>query len=549
MEKPGLFKRKKEVTSGTIKGISGGNFRKFDVSFRQDTSDAIKNHPDITSNTEVFDDPVITLESDMSTTRGDNAEDADDFVKYANDGTFVTLSVSSESFNSNNNNKPNKPPKKKVKDKQRHCEQSKVSESRSNTTWFVPVCSEKSETQAECVYICRMCKSKSEVSEVKKACVEADLKVHNSTGKEQDLLDPDSTDDISPNTLIQEMEVLVDTIQEGFRKVIGKQQSSKQVNNIHEKIKEAILQIYQIMDSKGIAHEQQPEYKDSEIEKKFKNQKEELTDITNQNDALMKTNQELSKLRIEREINIRQLQDEKESLLTQVAKLQDEKESLITRLSSIAGSRLKDGNPIIADLSDDNRPLKIAERFSEIYDNEWTDAFDNLITDKSEIESIHILLDILQSISKSCQELSKDQLQNLKHFGIPLDADAEDLSRDQDTYDRERKAKEMQMLCGPLSAELVQMKFLRNPDFSTKFSDYIITCETFITKCIKTCWMMNMQEVPMCLKFAYQPGDPFKRELYKEYTKCGAQCGYLVWPLLLLHVDGPVLQKGVMQPL
>lgn len=137
----------------------------------------------------------------MSTTRGDNAEDADDFVKYANDGTFVTLSVSSESFNSNNNNKPNKPPKKKVKDKQRHCEQSKVSESRSNTTWFVPVCSEKSETQAECVYICRMCKSKSEVSEVKKACVEADLKVHNSTGKEQDLLDPDSTDDISPNTL------------------------------------------------------------------------------------------------------------------------------------------------------------------------------------------------------------------------------------------------------------------------------------------------------------------------------------------------------------
>lgn len=56
---------------------------------------------------------------------------------------------------------------------------------------------------------------------------------------------------------------------------------------------------------------------DSEIEKKFKNQKEELTDITNQNDALMKTNQELSKLRIEREINIRQLQDEKESLLTQ----------------------------------------------------------------------------------------------------------------------------------------------------------------------------------------------------------------------------------------
>lgn len=33
MEKLGLFKRKKEVISGMIKGILGGNFRKFDVSF------------------------------------------------------------------------------------------------------------------------------------------------------------------------------------------------------------------------------------------------------------------------------------------------------------------------------------------------------------------------------------------------------------------------------------------------------------------------------------------------------------------------------------
>lgn len=38
----------------------------------------------------------------------------------------------------------------------------------------------------------------------------------------------------------------------------------------------------------------------------------------------MKTNQELSKLRIEREINIRQLQDEKESLLTQQVALTEQ---------------------------------------------------------------------------------------------------------------------------------------------------------------------------------------------------------------------------------
>lgn len=585
MEKLGRFKRKQEVTSGTIKGISGGNFRKFDGSFEQDISDATKNTPDITSNTDVFDDPVITLEKDINTTRGGNA-DADDFVKYTeqNDGKYmyVTLSMSPESFNSNDNTEPNKHPKKKMKDKQRNCKQSEVSESSSNTIWYVPDCSdhEKSETGAECLHFCRMCKSKLEASEVNKADVEIDSQTHGSARNEKDLLDSAPIDDTSPNTLIQDMETLLDAVQKCFKKVTGmngvmeEQSSSEQSNKYHTKITEAILKIYQIMDIAEGTQSQPAETKALKINQQLKRQREDITNITNQNHALMSTVQELSKVRKELEIEIGRLQDEKGFLLAQsremdqklkclkeelsmtrkefeikVEKLQDEKESLITRLSTIAGSRLKDGNPIITDLSDDNRPLKIAERFSEIYDNEWTDVFDNLITDKSERESIHILLEILQSIFKSCQEISEDQLQNLKGFGIIQDDDAEDMSRDPDTYAGERKAKEMQMLCGSLSAELVQMKILRNPDFSTKFSDYIITCETFIKKCIKTCWMMNMQEVPMCLKFAYQTGDPFKKELYKEYTKCGGQCGYLVWPLLLLHVDGPVLQKGVMQPL
>ena len=40
------------------------------------------------------------------------------------------------------------------------------------------------------------------------------------------------------------------------------------------------------------------------------------------------------------------------------------------------GNQMKDGNPYIADLSDKNRPTKIADLYNELYDNEWTDAFD-----------------------------------------------------------------------------------------------------------------------------------------------------------------------------
>ena len=47
-------------------------------------------------------------------------------------------------------------------------------------------------------------------------------------------------------------------------------------------------------------------------------------------------------------------------------------------LSKLMGSRLTDNNPNIADLSDPNRPTKIAEFYTELYDNQWTDAYDEM---------------------------------------------------------------------------------------------------------------------------------------------------------------------------
>ena len=48
------------------------------------------------------------------------------------------------------------------------------------------------------------------------------------------------------------------------------------------------------------------------------------------------------------------------------------------RLSKVAGDKLRENNPNIADLSDQNRPTKLAEMFSELYDNVWTDAYEIL---------------------------------------------------------------------------------------------------------------------------------------------------------------------------
>lgn len=48
------------------------------------------------------------------------------------------------------------------------------------------------------------------------------------------------------------------------------------------------------------------------------------------------------------------------------------------RLSKIAGSKLTSNNPDIADLNDDNRPTKLAEKFGQLYDDAWTDSMEEL---------------------------------------------------------------------------------------------------------------------------------------------------------------------------
>ena len=68
------------------------------------------------------------------------------------------------------------------------------------------------------------------------------------------------------------------------------------------------------------------------------------------------------------------------------------------RLSEVAGAKLTAGNPNITDLSDSNRPTKISEQFSELYDNLWTDVFEKLCQNSkvSDKDAIRTLLQYLE---------------------------------------------------------------------------------------------------------------------------------------------------------
>ena len=68
------------------------------------------------------------------------------------------------------------------------------------------------------------------------------------------------------------------------------------------------------------------------------------------------------------------------------------------RVSALASQLLKPGNPDIADISDRNRPTRLAEDFKNLYDDEWTDAFEYMTEECkwTENKATSLLYDLLQ---------------------------------------------------------------------------------------------------------------------------------------------------------
>ncbi|KAK3100045.1 hypothetical protein FSP39_013878 [Pinctada imbricata] len=84
--------------------------------------------------------------------------------------------------------------------------------------------------------------------------------------------------------------------------------------------------------------------------------------------------------------------------------------------------------------------------------------------------------------------------------------------------------------------------------FDLPFTTHHGRLSPFVNKCVELCWYMSIQEKPVMLVFDAEKGRSFRTDLYRLYTKSGTKCDFLVWPAMLLHDKGPILQKGVIQP-
>ena len=71
----------------------------------------------------------------------------------------------------------------------------------------------------------------------------------------------------------------------------------------------------------------------------------------------------------------------------------------------------------------------------------------------------------------------------------------------------------------------------------------------YANRCVEVCWLMAVQDPPVVFGRLPQKHKKFDTNAYRPYTSSGFETDYAVWPALYLHVNGPILCKGVVQPI
>lgn len=222
------------------------------------------------------------------------------------------------------------------------------------------------------------------------------------------------------------------------------------------------------------------------------------------------------------------------------------KDDALRRLSAIASSKLRNNNPNIADLSDANRPTKIAEKLSELYDNQWTDAFGDLEKGMNERDIIHFLRDILMKSYAECKAISSDNyFEKIQRcIECPLQfAGSGQLKTGSVLPDYlKHQIKEFRKFRAMHVVKDIEKAIKGKLNTHSKMSAGV---DRYISSCVEITWLMVVQDPPLVLSAT--SSSKFDSKIFREYTKRGPNIDYVVWPALFLHEGGPLLVKGVAQ--
>lgn len=234
-----------------------------------------------------------------------------------------------------------------------------------------------------------------------------------------------------------------------------------------------------------------------------------------------------------------------DTLQEKMAKVREDRSRYLHRLSELASVRLKHNNPCIADLSDPNRASKLAEKLSELYDNQWTDVFEATTKHKKHIDhkdTAICLRKILMYCYNQCSKCAQDQRKNLL-YQLTLS------KSDNPSPSLQLRIKEFQKLASPYTLTHVQSIVCKGIVTKEELQ-LVITNEKLLSKppvksyvelCTEITWLMQILDPPAVLDMSNIPNN------YKSYTIIGPYIDYVLWPAMLLSETGPLVIKGVAQ--
>ncbi|KAH3838955.1 uncharacterized protein LOC127877920 [Dreissena polymorpha] len=335
------------------------------------------------------------------------------------------------------------------------------------------------------------------------------------------------------------------------------QRESKSKKQSHE------LEIKELMEKNNQAtkvinqHEAELHKREQKIQRlkaKSKGREETLqtsiNDLKNENEDLKNkiekqissSKQKLEKSRTKHKQKVDRLIEDAARLKQEIAELTQANDDLKNRLSAVFGAKLQDNNPQIADLSDQNRATKLAEQFSELYDNDWTNCFEVLTKQKNinEKEAIGQMLQACLTIYNDCSTHASNDLQTLRQTLERFDAETDiRLVKDLKEKRKRRFQGDIKRLRQPIEEKIITI---------FKDSTNETTVAKFWLKCMELCWLMVIQDPPVSMDARTSHlGEVFDLASYRPYTQSGKYIEFIVWPTLRLTENGPLLYKGVAQ--
>ncbi|WAR00423.1 hypothetical protein MAR_024795 [Mya arenaria] len=186
---------------------------------------------------------------------------------------------------------------------------------------------------------------------------------------------------------------------------------------------------------------------------------------------------------------INELESEISSLRVALRQYEQENDELRTRLSRLESDRLLNNNPNIAYLSDPYRPTKIAEQFSEFYDTVYTGAYEKLLElNMTEVEATNLLFNILM--------IPSDKLEQFKDI---------------------RKKQFKQFLPDLQKTIFERVLEVWIPDACRRTAEVML----FVENATEICWLISIQDPPLCLVGEVNADDCFDKSMFREYTKRG----------------------------